>query len=520
MKLFKEEHVNLSEVLKTINVLRVTGDFSGDVSSICYDSKKCGKNSLFVAITGLKTDGHQFIGEALDRGARFVVHEKDYIPPPGVTAVQVSDSRRALGILGKNFYRNPSSRLCLIGITGTNGKTTVTYLLESILQAAGFTVGILGTVNYRYGGKVFPAPNTTPESFELQRIFGEMLESGISHVVAEVSSHAVDLRRVDDCAFDRGVFTNLSQDHLDYHRTMENYFRAKKRFFEEVLPAGNKPGKYKMIVNGDDPWGRKLLEETATAALTYGIESRCDVMPESFTLSLEGIRAAVRAEGRVLPVVSPLIGKFNLYNILAATGAALSLGISDAHIWEGIERLRNVPGRLEKVSGAGEPAVFVDYAHTDDALRKVLQNLGEFKRGKIITVFGCGGDRDRGKRPLMGEAAAALSDVTIVTSDNPRTEDPLAIIAEIETGIRPLAREKVPPEALGKNGRRKCYTLIPDRESAIRRAVAVAGADDIVLIAGKGHEDYQILGDRKIPFDDRSVAREALRAMKEKGSWS
>ncbi|MBI4632948.1 MAG: UDP-N-acetylmuramoyl-L-alanyl-D-glutamate--2,6-diaminopimelate ligase [Deltaproteobacteria bacterium] len=512
--------MNLSEVMENINVLQVTGEFSGDVSSICYDSRKCDKNSLFVAITGLQSDGHNYIGEALNRGARFIIHEKEYIPAPGVTAIKVTDSRRALGVLGKNFYHHPSSRLCLIGVTGTNGKTTVTYLLEAILRAAGFSVGILGTVNYRYDGQVFPAPNTTPESFEMQRVFGKMLESGISHVVAEVSSHAVDLRRIDDCAFDRGIFTNLSQDHLDYHGNMENYFRAKKRFFEEVLPAGKKPGEHKMIVNGDDPWGRKLLDKMGTAALTYGIESRCDIAAESFSLSLEGIRANIRAGERSLAIVSPLIGKFNLYNILAAAGAAFSLDISDLHIREGIRNLHNVPGRLEKVSSEGEPAVFVDYAHTDDALKKVLQNLWEFKRGKIITVFGCGGDRDRGKRPLMGEAAASMSDMTIITSDNPRTEDPLMIISEIERGIQPLAREKVRPEDLVKNRDKKCYAVIPDRAAAVGAAVTVADADDIILIAGKGHENYQIMGMKKIPFDDRLVARGALQAMKGKGTWN
>ncbi len=499
--------MQLSSLLKGIGTPETGEGPEVEVASVCYDSRQCRKDSLFVAIPGLKADGHAFIANAIERGATVVVHEGEFRPPPGVTAVRVRDSRRALGILGKNFFADPSAALTLIAVVGTNGKTTVTYLIESILQKAGYSIGVLGTVNYRYGGKKFPAPNTTPESFEMQRILREMADHGVTHVVAEVSSHAVDLRRVDDCLFDLGIFTNLTQDHLDYHKTMENYFQAKRRFFSEVLPVGGKQRTHPMIVNADDPWGQRILREVLGGRMTYGLEGPCDVTADPFELTLGSIRATLRLRGEQLEVASPLMGRFNLYNILAAAAAAAALGIPGRFIQEGIADLSHVPGRLEKVSTAGQPAVFVDYAHTEDALRRVLQNLAAFRKGRIITVFGCGGDRDRGKRPLMGEAATAGSDLAIVTSDNPRTEDPLEIIREIEKGIRmPKLADGDPKGLENRHG----YWVIPDRRSAIERAIAMAGADDIVLIAGKGHEDYQIIGARKFPFDDRRIASEAL----------
>jgi len=522
--------------MKGIEILAAAGERDGEVASVCYDSRQCRRGSLFVAIHGLRADGHLFIADAVDRGAGFIVHEREISPPAGVAAIRVSDSRRALGVLGKNFFGNPSAGICLIAVTGTNGKTTVAYLLEEILRAAGCGVGVLGTVNYRYGEEILPAPNTTPESFEMQRILREMADHGVTHCVAEVSSHAVDLRRIDDCAFDLGIFTNLSQDHLDYHGTMENYFQAKKRFFSEVLPAGGKDSP-RQIINADDPWGQRIVREVAFERLTFGLEQPCDVGADPFRLSLDGIEAKLRFGGEIIPIASPLLGRFNLYNILAAAAAALALKIPGRFIREGIAALANVPGRLEKVSAAGQPAVFVDYAHTDDALRRVLQNLAAFRSGRIITVFGCGGDRDRGKRPLMGKAATAYSDLTIVTSDNPRTEDPLEIIREIEAGIRApklnlsaascgessnssliprqaagnvLAGGFAGPGAAEGQPKQKGYFVIPERREAIAAAIGLAGNADIVLIAGKGHEDYQIIGERKFPFDDRLIAREEL----------
>ena len=506
-------------MIKDIDIIQVSGVLSGEVTAICYDSRNCEKDSLFVAVSGRELDGHAYIKEAVDRGAKFVVHEKDYSPPPGVTSIRVPNSRAILGVLGKNFYNDPSSRLCLIGVTGTNGKTTVTYLLEAILKAAGFSVGIVGTVNYRFNNKELPAPHTTPESYELQRIFRFMVDQGVTHVVMEVSSHALDLRRVDECSFDMGIFTNLSQDHLDYHETLENYFQAKKRFFTEIIPAGKKNYAYRMIINGDDPWGQRLVAE-AGATLpyrTFCIDNKCNITAERYSFSMEGTRAEINAGGSHIAIFSPLIGKFNLHNILASVTAASLLGVPENFIRTGVENLINVPGRLEKVSVPGEPEVFVDYAHTEDALQRVLQNLSPFKKGRIITVFGCGGDRDRGKRPLMGKAATDSSDLAILTSDNPRTEDPLSIIAEIEKGMGGNAARKLLPGELKKNANEKSYVVIPDRREAIETAVALAGNSDIVLIAGKGHEDYQIIGTKRIPFDDRQVARKALMNKRHEG---
>ncbi|MDD5711294.1 MAG: UDP-N-acetylmuramoyl-L-alanyl-D-glutamate--2,6-diaminopimelate ligase [Smithellaceae bacterium] len=502
--------MKLTNLTRGVDVARIKGSPEGDVSSICYESGRCTTDALFIAIAGLKADGHDYIAAAIKAGARFIVHEKDFEPPAGVTAIQVRDSRRALGILGKNFYGDPSAEVTLIGVVGTNGKTTITYLLESILSAAGYRVGVIGTVNYRFRGKTMPAPNTTPESIEMQRILLEMVDAGVSHVIAEVSSHAIDLHRIDDCSFELGIFTNLSQDHLDYHVTMENYFAAKKRFFTEVLPEGAK-GQFPMIINGDDPWGKRILKELAgLSALSYGVEPACDIKAHPYHLSMEGIEATITGGGRSFKISSQLIGKYNLYNILAAVGAAISLEIPKEAIIAGLKELRNVPGRIEKVSSLGEPQVFVDYAHTEDALYRVLQNLAAFKKGRLITVFGCGGDRDRGKRPLMGKAAVRQSDLAIVTSDNPRTEDPMAIIAQIEAGIQEERAEKLSPQNLGLPSAHG-YTVIPDRKEAIEAAVSVADADDIVLIAGKGHEDYQIIGTTRFPFDDRLIATQALK---------
>lgn len=500
--------LDLSRLIKDVDIRQISADASGDVSSICYDSKRCEAGSLFVAIPGLRFDGHDYISDAVARGARYIVHEKDVSVGSDIITIRVEDSRRALSILGKNFFGDPSTGLCITGVTGTNGKTTVTYLLESIFRAAGFTVGVIGTVNYRFAGKVFPAPVTTPESVDLQGLLRKMADSGIAHVVMEVSSHSLDLKRVADLGFDRGIFTNLSRDHLDYHHTMERYFLAKKMFFEEQLKAGGK-----MIINGDDPWGRRLLEETGKNALTFGVENGCDISVDNFSTNLNGIRCNIKTHHGSFAVSSSLMGIFNLYNILSAVAAAISLRIPEDCIQAGIENLKNVPGRLEKVSIQGQPAVFVDYAHTADALKKVLEELSAFRKGRIITVFGCGGDRDRGKRPLMGETAASFSDLAIITTDNPRTEDPLAIIEEIEMGIKGKAgtpAKKYLCKDLTKNFHKKGYVIVPDRKAAIELAIDLADVADTVLIAGKGHERYQVVGDRRIFSDDKAVSREAL----------
>jgi UDP-N-acetylmuramoyl-L-alanyl-D-glutamate--2,6-diaminopimelate ligase len=501
--------MKLQQLLETIDIINISGDLEGEVSAVCYSAGECKADSLFVAIPGLMYDGHDFIRDAVNRGAKYIVYEKDIRLPGGITVIRVNNSRRSLGILARNYFSNPSAGLTLIAVIGTNGKTTITYLLESILKSAGFKCGVLGTVNYRFNDKTFPAPNTTPESYEMQKILRQMADDGVTHVIAEVSSHAIDLKRVDDCDFDLGIFTNLTRDHLDYHKTMENYFQAKKRFFSEVLPQSKKVQPQKMVINNDDSWGQRILKEISFPALTYGIEINSDVKAIDYEISLSGISAKIDLAGKSFSINSPLIGKFNLYNILAAITASSILNVPEILIKSGIENMNCVPGRLEKVPSNSGLHVFVDYAHTDDALRRVLQNLTALKKKRIITVFGCGGNRDRGKRPLMGEAATSYSDLTIVTSDNPRLEDPLEIIKEIETGIDQKEIKKEESNHLEVKDAHS-YTVIPEREKAIKTAISIAEAGDIVLIAGKGHEDYQILGTKKIYFDDRVVAAQAL----------
>ena len=387
----------------------------------------------------------------------------------------------------------------------------MSYLLESILTAAGFRCGVLGTINYRYNGKLFPAPNTTPESYDMQRILNEMAGAGVTHVIAEVSSHALDLKRVDDCDFDLAIFTNLSPEHLDYHRDMEDYFLAKKRLFAELLPRSRKTHPRKAVINADDPRGRQLMREISIPALSYGLENTSGVSAEHAVVSLHGIEADIRLDGERIPVASGLIGGFNLSNILAASAAASVLGAGSQAIAAGIQNLSFVPGRLERVVPSGGVHVFVDYAHKPDALEQVLRNLHGLKQKRILTVFGCGGNRDRAKRPMMGSIATAWSDLTIVTSDNPRREDPLEIIREIEAGIDGTKTRKAPPDCLEFDAARHVYAVLADRRAAIETAVRIAEPQDIVLIAGKGHEDYQILGTKKVPFDDRPTAARALR---------
>lgn len=501
--------MDLLDLLENVDVLEVHGTRAREIEGICYDSRRCGEDSLFVAVRGARFDGHLFVPEAVRRGARVVVYDREIARHAGYTAVRVRDSRRALGVLGRNFFGNPSGSIGLVGVTGTNGKTTVTYLLESILREAGHEPGVIGTVNYRWGSTLTAASHTTPESFELQRLLAEIRDAGVTHVVMEVSSHALELRRVEDCAFDLGVFMNLSQDHLDFHGTMEAYYASKKRFFTDLL-AGEKNGRRQgRIINLDDPWGRRLAGELGAKGLTtFGIDSIAFVQARDVEYDPGEIRAEIETPAGTFPIRAPFIGKFNLSNILAAAAAACHLGIPLSAIQRGIETARPVPGRLEKISAPGEPAVFVDYAHSEDALRGVLRNLARFREGRIITVFGCGGDRDRGKRPLMGRAAAEGSDLVVITSDNPRSEEPLAIIGEIESGIDSSVMRKTDPSGLGAGDR--AYTVVADRREAIALAVGIAVPGDIVLIAGKGHEDYQILGNRTIAFDDRTVGREAL----------
>lgn len=491
--------MRLSQLINTlecevINMREVT------VAGISYDSRAVEPGYLFAAVPGEHVDGHAFVRAALEKGASCVLALKS-AGDIGVPQIIVKDIKAALSRLSDVFYGGPSKRLTLIGITGTNGKTTTTFLLESILEKAGFKPGVIGTVNYRHSGKVYEAPHTTPQAPDLHRILKEMADSGVTHCVMEVSSHALEQKRVADCAFKAGVFTNFTHDHLDYHKTMDEYFRCKSILFDYLKTNGGSS-----VVNIDDSWG-ELLKKNFPGALTYGIKEGADICPKEYAL-LDGVTSAVIKTPRgLVRVSSHLVGEYNLYNILASVGAALALGIEADAIAKGIDELVRVPGRLEKIEACGEKAfrAYVDYAHTGDALERALQALKNVARGRIITVFGCGGNRDRLKRPKMGEVSTRLSDITVVTSDNPRDEDPNEIIKEIEAGIKGIAKHD--PEDIFDKG----YTVIPDRTEAIRKAVSLAREDDTILVAGKGHEDYQIVKGKKSHFSDFEVLNAAIK---------
>jgi len=492
----------LGELIKDLAILEVIGSLEQEICGLTDDSRKVEKGALFVALRGSRQDGHHFIGQAEQRGASAIVMERPpepFDPHPGITYVQVADSRQALAQLAARFYSFPSHRLSLIGITGTNGKTTISYLTRSILEAAGHRVGLIGTISYRWGNQERTSNLTTPGAIELQALLHEMVEEGMEYVIMEVSSHALSLRRVDGCSFDIAVFTNLTGDHLDFHITMEDYFASKKRLFSELNPS-------LAIINRDDPWGRNLLGQLPAhlPSLTYGLheplDASRDLWADSIQIDRQGISLVVHTPKGPLPLYSNLLGEHNLSNILASVAIATQLGISPEQISRGVRELQGIPGRLERV-GEGDFLVLVDYAHTPDALKQVLLGLRRMNPARLITIFGCGGNRDRTKRPMMGELAARYSDLLIITSDNPREEDPLAIIEEIERGVR---------RVMGRGGDR--CEIVPDRREAIFKGISYARSGDIILIAGKGHETYQIIGGRTVPFDDREVAREALQA--------
>ena len=506
--------MELTKLLEGVEISRIGGETRREIEGITYHSRRVEKGFLFAAIRGMESDGHQFIGEAIDRGAVAVLLEQER-EIGGRTMIRVPNSRQALARVSSNFYGNPSSRVTLIGITGTNGKTTTTYLLESILKQAGYAVGVIGTVNYRYGQKRIPAPNTTPESLDLQRMLWEMAEEKVTHVIMEVSSHGIDLDRVFGCEFDGVIFTNFTSDHLDYHKTLSQYFDSKKRLFSESLMKSPKRRRF-AVTNDDDPRGEEIVEGIDLPIIRYGLNPSCDFSADQLTSTFDGLSCRIRTPKGEFSIHSRLIGEYNLYNILAATAAGMAMGLSLETLREGVAKLDGVVGRFEKVENPRGIHVIVDYAHTHDALERVLLGLkgilGSSTRndGKVITVFGCGGDRDRTKRPLMGEVAGRYSDLSILTSDNPRTEDPLAIMDEVEKGLQSLPLTEWQKSEISSWRSKKGYLKIPDRRKAIQMAIQLAQPFDVVLIAGKGHEDYQIIGKEKFPFDDRVEARKAL----------
>jgi UDP-N-acetylmuramoyl-L-alanyl-D-glutamate--2,6-diaminopimelate ligase len=494
--------MTLREVIRGIKIIKLQGEDGLEISGISIDSNKVREGYLFAALKGEKTDGHRYIDQALGNGASaLLVEDALGRACPGISVIVAEDSRESLAKAAANFYGNPSDELCLAGVTGTNGKTTVTYLLESIWREEKRKPGVIGTIEYRYAGSSVDAPMTTPESLDLMRLLREMRDSGVDCAAMEVSSHAIDRKRVLECHFDAAVFTNLTQDHLDYHGTIENYYNAKKRLFTELLRDSDKKNKFS-IVNIDDPFGREIAKEAPGTVMTYSLRDQsASVFAESCRVSEEGITARVNTPYGRVEIKSPLFGEHNLSNILAAVSAALSLGSSINAVERAVAGFGAVPGRLERVENPLGFQILVDYAHTPDALKNVLNAVRPLTAGKVILVFGCGGDRDRTKRPKMGIIGRELSDVLIVTSDNPRTEPPEGIIDEIERGVFQSGDDSRP------------YFRISDRKEAIRKALGIAREKDTVLIAGKGHEDYQILGTKKFPFDDRTVAGDILKEM-------
>ncbi len=496
----------------SINAAAVVSKTDPDIEAIHYRAQEVIPGGLFVAISGLAADGHDFIDIALDRGAAAIVSEKPVGTAGEAVVIKVENSRAALAALAAQFYHQPSEKLTLVGITGTNGKTTTSYLIEQILMEAGLPVGVIGTINYRFAGKVYDNPVTTPESLDLQQILARMQAEGISHVVLEVSSHALDLHRVDACWIDVGVFTNLTQDHLDYHKNMDTYWACKKKLFTDVLLAGPKKQRAIAVINRDDPRGAELAQIQSLKKVTFGKASDNTVWPERFHHDQSGISGRISTPGGSVEFRSSLVGEHNQENILCAAGVGLALNIPWQRIKSGIENVTCIPGRLEAIANHRGRFVYVDYAHTPDALKNVISALDKIAQQKMICVFGCGGDRDKDKRPVMGEIAASLCDLSLVTSDNPRSEPPLEIIDQILTGVRRVSKKQFQPSEILNGFDQKGFAVEPDRKKAIRLAIAASRPGDTVLIAGKGHETYQILGDKTIAFNDRKEAEAALAA--------
>jgi UDP-N-acetylmuramoyl-L-alanyl-D-glutamate--2,6-diaminopimelate ligase len=486
----------VSTLLDALPDRRVSGVLPARVRGIADDSRLVQPGDCFVAVPGFKADARRFVAQAVERGASLVVTEGETPPVASVPTVLVSSARAALGRLADTYYNRPSRDLTLVGITGTNGKTTTSYLVEALLQAKGLRTGVIGTIQYVLGDERRPAGQTTPEALALHSMLARMRDRGVRGVAMEVSSHALALARVDELTFDVGMFTNLTQDHLDFHGTFEAY-RAAKRHLFELLASSPKPDAT-AVVNADDPSGPEMTRGLPLRALTFGLGERADVRALRHESSLDGIRLTARTPRGVLALTSPLIGEHNVMNLLGAVAAGIALGLADGALVSALAGVGTVPGRFEQVR-AGQPfLVVVDYAHTPDALERVLVTARKLTSGRLAVVFGCGGDRDRGKRPIMGEIAARLADRVWVTSDNPRSESPAGIIDEIVAGVCRVA-----------GGEARAATEA-DRRAAIAAALGWARAGDTVVVAGKGHETYQLIGADVLAFDDREVARAIL----------
>ncbi len=479
--------MKVKNLLCNIEYKLLQGSVDTEFKKVEYDSRKVSENDAFLCITGFKTDGHKYALNAVKSGASVIFCEKEIEGiDENVTVIKFENTRKALAHIAAEFYGRPSERMNVVGVTGTNGKTTTTFLIKSVLDKIGHKTGIIGTIENRIGDEVIPTERTTPESLELQELFKRMADEGCKDVVMEVSSHALDLHRVDEIRYNIGIFTNLTQDHLDYHITMENYKIAKSLLFERCLSS---------VINIDDEAGDFMVSKSKGRVITFAIDKKADLQAENIHISADGVKFTLDYEGEEYPVSLNTPGKFSIYNALGAIGACILMGIDMNTIIEGLSENKGVSGRFQTVRSKRGFNAIVDYAHTPDGLENILKTAKEFVKGRIITVFGCGGDRDRTKRPIMGEIAGIYSDYCVITSDNPRTEDPARILDDVEPGTKKSGCE---------------YIKIVDRREAINYAVKMAKEGDVVVVAGKGHENYQIFADKTIHFDDVEEVRKAF----------
>ncbi len=484
--------MKLKQVINGLSVLELRGDPETEISSVVSNSQQVRPGSLFIALKGSVLDGHMYVSDAIARGATTVMIEKPIEVDEGINTILVESTQKAQAIVGRNFYDNPASKLEIIGITGTKGKTTTAFLIRSILEQAGYKTGLIGTIFNIIDDKRLPSRNTTPASLELQHLLSKMVKAETEYVVMEVSSHAIALDRIEGLSFFRGVFTNITRDHLDFHQTFEEYFKVKARFFTALSKEA------RAIINIDDPRAKEIIKLTGTKVLSYGLNPEAQIRAEDVESTMKNTEFNLVTPWGDTHLRLNLIGKFNVYNALAAIGTGFSLGLDPSKIYKGLEHLTGVPGRFELVPGSNEYTVVVDYAHTPDSLKNILSTARALVKNRVITVFGCGGNRDRGKRPIMGRIVAELSDYAIITNDNPRREDPSIIVEQIKAGFT----QQDNPEN---------YEIILDRETAIRKAISIAKKGDMVIIAGKGHETYQDFGDYVIHFDDKQIAELAIK---------
>ena len=489
----------LKDIISTLDVQQVQGNQNVSIQDITADSRAVKLNSLFIALDGATVDGHNYIDKAVAAGAVAVIVSKPVTVPDDVCVITVSDTRQAMMVCVPYFFDYPANRMRMVGVTGTNGKTTTTHMIRHILKAQGHKVGVIGTVHIMIGDTSYPIHNTTPDVVDLQHILHQMVQENVEYCVMEVSSHALALGRVSGVEFDTAVFTNLTQDHLDFHKTFENYLAAKCKLFEQVSAPNQVKDNKGAVINIDDSYGHRVMEKTTAPTITYSTLGKGTLNASDVHMSTKNSQYTVNYKGESYPVSMNTTGLFNVYNTLAAIGACLQEGISMEAIDTALKTFSSVPGRFELIEEGQDFAVVVDYAHTPDGLQNILETAKAIKENRIIIVFGCGGDRDATKRPIMGRIAAEYGDKIYVTSDNPRTEDPVQIVKDVEVGVKEALRDGT------------SYEVIVDRREAINHAIHDAKAGDIVIIAGKGHENYQILKNETIHFDDREEARKALK---------